>query len=62
MNYHEHHEFITLLSVVIAILLILGSYGTYYQLKNERIKNVQQKSEYQDDYTPGKSFRAQNGG
>jgi len=52
--------YLTIFTIIIGILLILGLWGTYCQFKNERIQNTQQKTEYQKKYPPSKGLGTQN--
>ncbi len=59
-KYNSHDNFLIILSFIVAIILSLGIWGTYQQIKDERIKNAQQKTEYQENYSPSKQFGAQD--
>ena len=56
----KHDLICTFMSIFFAIALALGVWGTYCQLKQERIENAQQKSESQQEYSIPKHLGTQN--
>jgi len=59
-NYKFHTKWLIIFSIIVGIVLFLELWVAYHQFEDDRIKNTQNKSKYQNGYPISKSFGSQN--